>query len=195
MALYSLRDCSEHALPTGIVTMGTPFIACESRNLNASAPLLRVALSAAAMMVTLLVAGILGALSFNYLRSATSETARTIIFGLGAPYIPCCALQCAVFVYRRFPRLVAWAAAKQARIIMRLQPPNRRVPKLCIHVAGDEARAWLRFARTIADAPFVLWRRTTAVVLAKPRDNEQRVLHAEDGYPPEAKSFARCLGT
>lgn len=165
VALYSLREASERTLPAGIVTMGTPFIACEPRDVAASAPILRLALPALALFAGILGLGMLWVLGFNALRLVSSETTLMIIAGLGALYVPSGSLHFAVLVHRRFPRMAAWAQKRQESIIARLQLPRTSVPTLCIRVAGDEAGAWLRITRTIGDAPYALWRKSTLVLL------------------------------
>lgn len=160
VALYALM--AHDYSPAGIITMGTPFITCEPRNLKSSGSLLRLASFVYSLGIVLF-AGVLLLFPLEPLvRRFFAEDWRSALGWLTIGYVSCAVAGCAFSVYRNFPRLMGWAAGQQERIITRLKLPAHLVPMLCIHVAGDEAGWWLQATRDLAELPYRAWKKRMA---------------------------------
>ena len=160
VALYALA--ANGPSPAGIITMGTPFITCEPRNLKASGSLLRLVWFLYSWFIVLFVGMLLVYPLEHLLKRYVAEDWRAVLSGLTIGYVCCSVVGCAVYVYRRFPRLMEWAAGQQAGIITRLKLPGQAIPMLCIHVAGDEAGWWLQATRELAELPYRAWKKRMA---------------------------------
>ncbi|MES2920590.1 MAG: hypothetical protein V4819_03540 [Verrucomicrobiota bacterium] len=160
VALYALT--ADGPAPAGIITMGTPFITCEPRNLRASASFFRFAWFLYSLFVVLFVGMLLVLPLEELLKKYISEDWHAVLDWLSVGYFCCSVLGCAFSVYRKFPRAMDWAAGQQARIITRLKLPERPVPMLCIHVAGDEAGWWLQATRDLSELPYRAWKKRMA---------------------------------
>lgn len=155
VAMYALRDLEQ--IPAGIVTMGTPFITCEPRNIKASESMLKaVAASAAygfAFFISLLAFLLFDNFVFRHLSGGWIIVSLLIGF-----YLVILPIYAGAMMIENFPRLLEWAGRKQAESIQRLKLPNTTVPMLSIHVAGDEAGFWLRITRAAGDVPYRFWK-------------------------------------
>jgi len=160
VAMYALMS-SDHS-PAGIITMGTPFITCEPRNLKSSGSLLRFASFVYSLAIVLFVGVLLVFPVEPLVKSYFTADWRSALGWLAIGYVSCGVVGCAFSVYRNFPRLMGWAAGQQERIITRLKLPEHPVPMLCIHVAGDEAGWWLKATRDLAELPYRAWKKRMA---------------------------------
>ncbi|MEO8616165.1 MAG: hypothetical protein ABI600_13555 [Luteolibacter sp.] len=160
VALYALM--THDYSPAGIITMGTPFITCEPRNLKSSGSFFRFASFVYSLGIVLLVGLLLMFPLEPLVKRYFAADWRILMGWLVIGYICCAVAGCAFSVYRNFPRLMRWATGQQKRIITRLKLPEHPVPMLCIHVAGDEAGWWLQAARDLAELPYRAWKKRMA---------------------------------
>lgn len=160
VALYALM--AHDYSPAGIITMGTPFITCEPRNLRSSASLLRFASFVYSLAIVLFVGVMLlfpvEPLLKRYFAANWHDAMGWLVIG----YVSCGIGGCAVSAYLNFRKLTAWAASQQERIISRLKLPEHPVPMLCVHVPGDEAGWWLQATRELAELPYRAWKKRMA---------------------------------
>ena len=151
VALYALRDPRVAARLDGIVTIATPFIVCERRNLTN--PTIKLCTFWVAPVVAVL-ALVGAAFVTRYAFAPQSRAAELFMLGNA------CAIGFGVAAYlnwgreailRRLPR---W----QQRTLDRLQfPEPRRQRMRCLSIRHDEARGWLDVWYAIAAWPHWLW--------------------------------------
>ncbi len=160
VALYALM--THDYSPAGIITMGTPFITCEPRNLKSSGSFFKFASFIYSLGIVLLVGLLLMFPLEPLVKRYFAADWRIAMGWLVIGYVCCAVAGCAISVYRNFPRLMRWAAGQQERIIARLKLPDQPLPMLCIHVAGDEAGWWLQATRDLAELPYRAWKKRMA---------------------------------
>jgi len=160
VALYALmvHDYS----PAGIITMGTPFITCEPRNLKSSGSLLRFASfvysTAIVLFVGVLLVFPLEPLLKRFFCGGLAHGTR--LAGDRLCFLRRRGLR--VLSLPEFPETDGLGGRQQERIVTRLKLPAHPVPMLCIHVAGDEAGWWLKATRDLAELPYRAWKKRMA---------------------------------
>lgn len=166
VAYYALRSMPDNVRPTGIVTMGTPYIHCRQRDIATTRRLGPWILAFIAVSLLMPLAGILLYLLLGAMNIVIKGfwpgfevpevwlAIALIVIGLNSIRIP-------VWAYRKYSSLERWAARKQCEVLARLSLPLGEVPCMYVHVDGDEARFWLKNLAWLSNIPAQLWRRRT----------------------------------
>lgn len=196
VALHALGGDAAAPGLAGIVTIGTPFITCEPRNLAAGMGLLRLGLPLMALLASLVLLGCIAAGVLIGMGELLSGTARAIAVLVLAVYGSALAIHLAIRVYRSMPRLEASLAARQRTLFALLRLPAPPAPMLCVHIAGDEAGRWLGLTRWLAELPYAVWRRATlvAMFLALGVASYLATLHGISGRGVSSHLIAACVG-
>ena len=139
VALYAMRDPAAHTALDGIVTISTPFISAQRRDLRPHADVLAWAILGITALAALVA---IDAMNGRYLVSVWM-------------------LASAVAMVHTRPALMNWLIAAgqrgQTRIVRAYQPPPvERSRLLVVLPRGDEAGRWLRAWEVVATAPFLI---------------------------------------
>lgn len=163
VALYALRDASVRARLQGTVCIGTPFIQCEPRVIEAAIPIYASLILGAAILAVLALFGLVLAPAAYFMPD------QTVLYqGHGYKVTPLWLFQLAVLIlgvcyYPRIERhfrawLLSWADRERRGIMGRLGlPGGDGPPVLCVQARGDEAARHLSMVRLAGDIPYWLW--------------------------------------
>ena len=152
VTLYALRNPTLQEKVAGIVTLGTPFICCEDRDLEAIDDVL--AFASVPVFLAGLVLLSMGAVGVWNL----PPVLRFLVFVPLAVALWICFIM-TVFLFDRLlenflSRINSRILRHQAKTRTELQPPAVETPMLCIQMVADEAKLALAGIARIGDVPF-----------------------------------------
>lgn len=160
--LYSMRDDPSIRRISGILFMGTPFMACETRDVYQSLGALPFLLSALCWVIPL----------FLFIGLARANRVLRIsdgFFMLVSLLIAICAGGCWWFAKEHvLQSFAAWAYKRQSVTMEKIALPDCRtfnIPIFCAVAVGDEPYWLIRATRSIADLPYKFWQPAFQAVL------------------------------
>jgi hypothetical protein len=167
--LHALKDNQIRENISGVITMGTPFISCESREVKSALGLLKYAIPVVSLFAMCLIIGLPLVPLLTYLGNRYGIWGFWLGFGVPV-FVGFAMYQWLLDRFRDFVRYdsLAWAATHQERLAQLLNVEGfTRPPFFCAVVNRDEAGRWLSSLETISNGPgslffaiLQLWRKT-----------------------------------
>lgn len=151
VALYGLRDQSLRGKIHGIITMGTPFIACNPRTFQMS--LSWIQNCSFMVLVMPLVAMLTGIVLYQLDRHQMPGFESIVLL------VSLCVINGLLMI--GISEAGRFAELRRDKLIADLTLPSSEIPLLCLSVPGDEARASLQLAGKLAKSPFRFWSEST----------------------------------
>jgi pimeloyl-ACP methyl ester carboxylesterase len=175
VALYALNDILQDQ-PTGIVTLATPYIQCEPREignnkLQAALGLAFLTWIAVTTFTVILLAAVLQSLIgvsfifsfqekiFNLLTRHHIKTAVSVLALINGTLS-------ALAILFNWSAISAILIKAQEKLHKKIATPRTRVPILAFHVEYDEAKGWLSLVSAVSEIPALCWLgpRMTAII-------------------------------
>jgi hypothetical protein len=162
--MYALRELPRQYYPDGIITMGTPFIVTDARDLGPTVKAIRVAIRSFLGLVAILVF-VLGL--FAFLSEKPSQPyAYVIVSFIGLLYLGAVWFLIRQIISRVNSYTRKKLLTKQKREMSRISLPEiDGVPTLSLYVERDEAGILLRLLDYASELPFRLWQPSLVLII------------------------------